>query len=102
MKALTRYSMDNSCIDFQTFKMTETCTFSQCLKCRENLYREESMCTQMITKNVVKGLLRMLNKIKKIKKKDREKTLFLIIGMLSSWSDSQEVGFLLSPAFVQC
>ena len=36
------------------------------------------MCTQTITKNVVKGLLRMLIKIKKIKKKDREKTLFLI------------------------
>ena len=51
------------------------------------------MFTQTITKNVVKGLLRMLNKIKKIKKKDREKTLFLIIGMLSSWSDSREVDF---------
>ena len=51
------------------------------------------MCTQMITKNVVKGLLRMLNKIKKIKKKDREKTLFLILGMLSSRSDSREVVF---------
>ena len=50
------------------------------------------MFKQMITKNVVKGLLRMLNKLKKIKKKDREKTLFLIIGM-SSWSDSREVVF---------
>ena len=47
----------------------------------------------MITKNVVKGLLRMLNKLKKIKKKDREKTLFLIIGMISSWKDSREVVF---------
>ena len=51
------------------------------------------MCTQTNTKNVVKGLLRMLNKLKKIMKKDREKTLFLIIGMLSSWSDSREVVF---------
>ena len=51
------------------------------------------MFSQMITKNVMKRLLRMLNKIKKIKKKDREKTLFLILGMLSSWSDSREVVF---------
>ena len=51
------------------------------------------MFKQTVAKNVVKGLLRMLNKLKKIKKKDREKTLFLIIGMLSSWSDSREVVF---------
>ena len=38
MIALMQYSMDNSCMDFQTFIMTEAYKVSQCLKCHENLY----------------------------------------------------------------
>ena len=36
--ALTQYSMDNSCMDFQTFITTEAYSVLQCLKCHENLY----------------------------------------------------------------